>query len=882
MGYCTNDIYPPAAYCSAYSNDVDVIRELEYPLLKDTTYLDHAGTTLYAKSLIDSFSRDMTSNLYGNPHSLSASSQLSSQRVDDIRLKALQFFNASPDDFDLIFVANATAAIKLVVDSFRDSTPQGFWYGYHVDAHTSLVGARELAGAGSRCFVMDEEVEKWIFELGSGPASSSSPKKLFAYPGQSNMNGRRFPMRWCKRIREKQIATKQEVYTLLDAASLVSTSPLDLSDPRTSPDFTVLSFYKIFGFPDLGALIVRKSARHIFDNRKFFGGGTVDMVLTTDDAWHAKKQSIHERLEDGTLPFHSIIALGSAFETHRRLYGSMENVSSHARFLAKQLYQRMTRLRHYNGTRVCELYVSRTSDYSDPSTQGPIVAFNLRSSRGMWVGKSEVERLASIKNIQLRSGTLCNPGGTAMSLGWTGADMLRHFSSGMRCGDDNDIMDERPTGILRVSLGAMSSQKDIDAFMAFLEEFYVDKPPEALLVPLTENLTMSPQQPSFYVESLSVYPIKSCGAFRVPDGLRWQVRREGLAWDREWCLVHQGTGVTLNQKRCPRMALIRPTLDLARGLLRITCGDGSDAEKKHLDISIRRENMSSLTTSLCQNASKPSTVCGDKVVLQVYTAAATSSFFTEFLGVPCTLARFPPQSSTRSCVRRGVGRDRSPAVRPRPSMPGSFPQFASSPSPTSRLPSNRNPILLSNESPLLLISRSSVNRLNESIKSNTPHTATDFPSSPNTKKAVAADVFRANIVIAENQPIAERPYIEDTWRSLSIGPVPGLIGSEHGYGHENEHGQLRFEVLGSCERCQMVCVDQYTGTRGDEPYATLAKTRKVGRKILFGRHISPVFGRDNEGEWLGTVMVGDVVRPNYDDDDEDEDGEGGEDGEARS
>ncbi|KAI9369771.1 pyridoxal phosphate-dependent transferase [Aspergillus egyptiacus] len=829
MGTERRDTKPRMAYCFGYREDIDVIRGQEYPLLKHTTYLDHAGTTLYAKSLIDSFSRDLTGHLYGNPHSMSASSQLSAQRVDDIRLRALRFFNADPDDFDIVFVANATAAIKLVADAFRDSTPQGFWYGYHVDAHTSLIGVRELAGMGSRCFTSDKEVE----ELMSGSrAPGVNSLALFAYPAQSNMNGRRFPMRWCEQIRRGCEDGKQSIYTLLDAASLVSTSPLDLSNAAAAPDFTALSFYKIFGFPDLGALIVRKSAGHIFKDRKFFGGGTVDMVLTEGNLWHAKKSSIHERLEDGTLPFHSIIALDSAFETHQLLYGSMDNVSSHTCFLAKQLHERMTSLRHYNAARVCQLYVSAGSDYGDSSTQGPIIAFNLRSSQGIWVGKTEVERLASIKNIQIRSGTLCNPGGTAMSLGWSGADMLRHYSAGMRCGDDHDIMDERPTGILRVSLGAMSSQGDIDTFMAFLEEFYVEKPPEGLIVPLMDSASL--QQPSFYVESLSVYPIKSCGAFRVPDGQRWEVRREGLAWDREWCLVHQGTGVTLSQKRYPRMALIRPTLDLARGVLAITCSDGHSTEGKTLEISLRREGRNSLTASLCQNASRPSTVCGDKVVLQAYTSPAVSSFFTTFLGVPCTLARFPPQSSTRSCTRFSSPRNRElipPAQKP--TMPGSFPQVPSSPAPPSQ-----NPILLSNESPLLLISRSSVNRLNEAIKSNpNPRVNPDAP-----QKAVAADVFRANIVVAETIPTAERPYIEDTWHSLSIGPE-----------------QLRFNVLGSCERCQMVCVDQYTGQRGDEPYATLAKTRKVDRKILFGRHISPA--GESEGECLGTVMVGDVVMP---------------------
>jgi molybdenum cofactor sulfurtransferase len=44
-------------------------------------------------------------------------------------------------------------------------------------------------------------------------------------------------------------------------------------DPEHAPDFTCLSMYKIFGFPDLGALVVRKDSGHILTLRKYFGGG---------------------------------------------------------------------------------------------------------------------------------------------------------------------------------------------------------------------------------------------------------------------------------------------------------------------------------------------------------------------------------------------------------------------------------------------------------------------------------------------------------------------------------------------------------------------------------------------------------------------------------
>lgn len=216
----------------------------------------------------------MIGNLYGNPHSASNSSQMTTRRIEDIRLRLLGLFKADPDDFDVVFVANATAGIKLVMEAFRDQD-EGYWYGYHRDAHTSLIGVRETA-TQHRCFTTDTEVSAWVEEEGTaGPRLG-----LFAYPAQSNMNGRRLPLDWTRRIRARK---QGAVYTLLDAAALVSTSPLDLSDANSAPDFTVMSLYKIFGFPDLGALIIRKAAGSIFDRRHYFGGGTVEMVVSDHD-----------------------------------------------------------------------------------------------------------------------------------------------------------------------------------------------------------------------------------------------------------------------------------------------------------------------------------------------------------------------------------------------------------------------------------------------------------------------------------------------------------------------------------------------------------------------------------------------------------------------
>ncbi|KAK0307086.1 hypothetical protein LTR01_005732 [Friedmanniomyces endolithicus] len=774
-----------------YDNYIERMREDEYPTLKDALYLDHAGTTSYSKRLMDRFHTDMMANLFGNPHSASPSSQRSTLEVDSVRMQLLHLFKADLEYFDLVFTSNATAAIKLVMEAFREQEG-GFWYGYHVDSHTSLVGVRECAKE-HRCFESDEEVEVWLNDESAEAANGVS---LFAYPAQSNMNGRRLPLKWCESLRR---TPQRRAYSLLDAAAYASTTSLDLGDASVAPDFTALSLTKIFGFPDLGALIVRKDAAHVFQKRKYFGGGTVDMVVCVKEQWHAKKSGpLHELLEDGTLPIHSIVALRSALQTHRELFGTLDQVSKHTAALAKQLYTALVSLRHANDTHVCAIYASGGSSYGDSTIQGPIVAFNLRDNRGNWVSNTEVEKLASIKNVHLRTGGVCNPGGVAQSLDLAPWEMRENFSAGHRCGGEDDILNGKPTGVIRVSLGAMSTRSDVARFLAFVDEFFVDKtlhPPELSLSP-SKSLSQR-----FHVESLTVYPVKSCGRWQIPHAMPWEIRNEGLAWDREWCIVHQGTAKALSQKQHPRMALIRPTLDFKAGMLRISVPGTSE------QIAVP---LSADPTPFDEDAfsQRDATVCGDPIRARLYTSPAIANFLSSAIGVPCTLARFPAASGNFSSTRHSKAH---------------LPQAKSTPGTIQR------PILLSNESPILTISRSSLNRLNEQIKSQGGRAA--HPS-----------VFRANIVLAESSllpPGHEQPWAEDEWESMRIGGQDGPT----------------LEFLGGCRRCQMVCIDQVSGEKNQEPFLTLAKTRRFGGRVLFGVHTALV------AEKGGRTMIrsGDVV-----------------------
>lgn len=430
---------------------------------------------------MEAFSADMINNLYGNPHSASSPSALAGHRVDAIRERALRFFNADPDQWDLVFTANATASIKMVIECFRDhaaasNTP--VWYGYHRDSHTSVVGVRELTKM-HRCFTSDEEVDIWINSGGLG-GPRARQIGLFAYPGQSNMTGRRLPLSWPGKIRKT--FHKAATYTLLDAAALASTAALDLSDTATAPDFVALSFYKIFGFPNIGALLVQKQASHVMESRRYFGGGTVDMVVTINDTWHARKSStLHDQLEDGTLPFHSIFALDHAMDVHERLYGlnPMKFISMHTARLGKQMFDGLANLCHSNGAPVARIYKDEQAVYGDPSVQGATVAFNVLRADGTMVGYADVEEAADDRNIYVRSGSLCNPGGMATYLKWSPAEMKAAFQAGHRCSHPTQVMLGKATGVVRASMGAMSTAADVTGFINFIKEVYLDTVSEA-------------------------------------------------------------------------------------------------------------------------------------------------------------------------------------------------------------------------------------------------------------------------------------------------------------------------------------------------------------------------------------------------------------------
>ncbi|XP_046942823.1 molybdenum cofactor sulfurase [Lynx rufus] len=806
------------------------MREREFGRLAGTVYLDHAGATLFPQSQLTSFTNDLMENVYGNPHSQNISSKLTHDTVEHVRYRILEHFHTSTEDYSVIFTAGSTAALKLVAEAFPWVSPgpesNGSRFCYLTDSHTSVVGMRKVTTAMNVTSIPVRPEDVCAAETRGTAASDPDCQlpHLFCYPAQSNFSGTRYPLSWIGEVKAGRmcpVSVPGKWFVLLDAASYVSTSPLDLSVHQA--DFVPLSFYKIFGFPTgLGALLVNNRVAPLL-RKTYFGGGTAAAYLAGED-FYIPRQSVAERFEDGTISFLDVIALKHGFDALERLTGGMENIKQHTFTLAQYTYTALCALRYPNGAPVVRIYSD--SEFSSPEVQGPVINFNVLDHSGNIIGYSQVDKMASLYNIHVRTGCFCNTGACQRHLGISDEMVRKHLEAGHVCGDDVDLIDGHPTGSVRISFGYMSTLEDAQAFLRFIIAMQLhqcdgqplpqttpgevgapseseaqdavpatvdrcssspredaptdsgvsnDLPTTVAAVGLRPPLPMATrtqQTPSEkaagvldgglgprVITNLYLYPIKSCAAFEVT---KWPIGSQGLLYDRSWMVVNHN-GVCLSQKQEPRLCLIQPFIDLQQKIMVIKA-------KAMEPIAVPLEENGE-RTQICQ-----SKVCADRV--NTYNCGEKiSSWLSRFFGHPCQLLK---QSSNFQ---------RSAKKRVKDQSAGSTATLS-----------------LVNEAQYLLINRPSVLELQQQLNASDANGKEElFPM----KELISR--FRANIITSGTSA-----FEEETWDEISVG-------------------SLRFQVLGPCHRCQMICINQQTGQRNQNVFQKLSESR--ARKVNFGVYL---------------------------------------------
>ncbi|PWN90602.1 PLP-dependent transferase [Acaromyces ingoldii] len=779
--------------------------------------------------------------------------------------------------WELIFTSGATASLELVARSFDFGSGDGKGtFGYLEEAHSSLVGLRDIvtgerSDRGAKCAQPLKADSAQIEAFINGAATSSSPS-LLALPLQCNATGKRFNGLVASSLLQRRGAHPPRPYILLDAASYLSPSmrlPMRESFSHDSqdesmPDFVAFSFYKLLGSPTgLGGLLVKRSsaARALLasNGKQYFGGGAVSALMASA-AWREPARELHAALEDGTGNLHAILSVPTMLQTLRSssLLGSWSESGAYVDDLTRHLWSSLSSLRHGDGSSVCRMYSPAprgcghilSSPQSSPSTaslsstptssasasaslnQGPIVLFNVcrpasavqddnALSQSLLIDPNEVDRLASVSDIHLRCGRMCNAGAIANALGLAENAFQKLWHLGVGCGMAGWVQgagDSQVSSALRVSVCAWNTRGDIDRLVEFLQRFFAidgcaptkveDNEQDVYLScedddeddergsasETASQQTDSTSQTSslgrqrkeheqrcLRLSSVHLFPIKSC-AGQVID-IPWRLKPTGLEYDRQFCVIDLTNGRVMSQKRVKALARIRPSIDLSSRTMTVEfiSHDGVSRVPSPIHVHLEEEDGGKeLDVDFCDD--------GSIVRPVLLSCHEVQRRFSEFLGRRCTLARM----------------DRS------------------------RLRMDRLPLLLSNESPFLVINQRSVEEVCKWIEQDE-----GIYMDPER----VALCFRSNFVIDGG---LDQAFDEDTARRVVVG-------------------RSIFAVMGPCRRCEMIALDQVNGRPVPQVLKAVASHRRytggaLSGRILFGAHLTWIQKSCSQSEWIQVGM----------------------------
>jgi len=503
-------------------------------------YLDYAGSAVATTTMLDHIHNELRKRVQThqltNPHTHIHEDD---DYITECRRLLCQLVNTSLDEYTPIFTMNATHAIQLV----GQLLPVNHFV-YTKSNHNSVLGLRNVyKDASITCVSFDSTRTSFTGTVLQQKTPTSTSTTLIALPAECNFSGEYYSLEWIETLRSWFPCTNTLV--LLDAAKYCATNHLDLA--RWKPDFVPISLYKILGFPTgLGVLFIKNSIRCLLQ-KTYFGGGTLDVSIA-DRLVTIPKQDFISKVEDGTIPFITILqaklALEYFFEHIQPSLFTVQQISDYAYNFAKELV-------HTNGTKMLRVY------RKDGLKYGSILTFNVINQDGEYIGYKDVERMAKQHKIILRTGCFCNPGACSEYLDILSEDILTNHSKGHTCSNQQDVIDGKITGALRISFGYGSTYNDVNTFFDWLKRVYGTT---TSLIDTSIYLGKKPR-----ITSFTLYPIKSCVGQSVES---WVLNTSGFVFDRMFA-IYDEQGKMVSLQRNIRLGLIKPEINLQERILYI-------------------------------------------------------------------------------------------------------------------------------------------------------------------------------------------------------------------------------------------------------------------------------------------------------------------------
>ncbi|KGL75951.1 Molybdenum cofactor sulfurase, partial [Tinamus guttatus] len=436
----------------------------------------------------------------------------------------------------------------------------------------------------------------------------------------------------------------------------------------------------------------------------------------------------------------------------------------------------------------------------------------------------KVDKMAGVYNIHFRTGCFCNTGACQMHLGISNEDIRRNLQAGHLCGDDIDLIDGRPTGSVRISFGYMSTFEDAQTFLKFIIATRFSKsdtavPFQSSVTNLTTESVKSPVQddysssnnankltPRMHMLDRDLWDDSPAAVRTVkwqPQGTEVESVRAAVSEMAVPTCRRGGKPITVTNiylypiKSCSAFEVAEWPVG-NQGLLydrnwMVVNQNGVCMTQKQeprlclinpsIDLEqnimiIQAEGMNPVSISLEENPGKEAVICESKVCshrVKTYDCGERiAAWLSTFLGRSCRLIR---QSSD---IKNNKHQKNTKGLAPATSIS----------------------LSLVNEAQYLLINVASISYLKDDISARLEEPLEIQELIPR---------FRANLVIS-----APESFEEEEWAEISIG-------------------SLRFQVVGPCNRCQIICIDQQTAERNNEFLQSLSAAR--ARKTNFGIYL---------------------------------------------
>ena len=357
-------------------------------------------------------------------------SQYSSDLYEECRRYVIDYFNAPLNKYTAIFIGNTTEGINklsnILIENKNDIVITS-----RMEHHSNDLPWRGKCDL--KYVEVDEKGRIIMEELEEMFSIYQDRIKYVTITGASNVTGYITDIR-----RVAKLAHKYGAKLIVDGAQLVPHRAINIYGKEDDDyiDFLIFSAHKVYAPFGSGAIIgLRDELEKYPPDTK--GGGTVERVLDDEIIW----LSTPEKNEAGSPNFFGAVALMQALKEMNKI--GFELIESNEKKLLKILIEGMK-----NFERVI-LY----GDNENIEDRLGIMVFNIDRLCYEMVG----EYLASIRGIAVRQGGFCAHPYTRRLLGIKSNEIEEYIKkNGM-------------PGMVRVSLGAYNSEKEVNIFLETIE-----------------------------------------------------------------------------------------------------------------------------------------------------------------------------------------------------------------------------------------------------------------------------------------------------------------------------------------------------------------------------------------------------------------------------